>query len=217
MVPDTAPTPKPAMVIKSKDPGAAGNNIRIAFSNVTVDPDNPGNSTLAMAITETDTYTGLKPSTIAGVIGTETTPGSKPGLVHLKASPAPALPKAGDYQLAGGGANPSSVDIDKNTGSGAAFTLEAKRAGADGDKTKVTIKDVDAVAGTFTLIATWSKTTPSPIKVSDIPASSAYELDVTAPTGGVLAAPVAGNVTLSGGADTDTVAALPASTIVLAS
>jgi hypothetical protein len=73
------------------------------------------------------------------------------------------------------------------------------------------------VAGTFTLIAVWNKTTPAPIKVSDIPATSAYELEVTAPPGGTLSAPVAGNVMLSGGADTDTVAALPASIIVLAS
>ena len=216
IVPDTAPAPKAAMLIKSKDPGTAGNSIHLAFSNITLDANNPGNSTLDATLSETNTYTGLKPSTIAGVIGTDApTVGSQSGLVHLKGLTATALPKNGDYQLTGGTAVVAATkDIDKNSGSGAAFTVEAKRVGADGSNTKVTIKDVDTAAGTFTLIASWTKTLTG-VKVSDIAAGCAYEVEISAPPGGVLAAPVAGTITLSGGADTQ--AATPASTVVLAS
>ncbi|MDT7543575.1 MAG: hypothetical protein QOE33_3479 [Acidobacteriota bacterium] len=216
IVPDTAPPPKAAMVIKSKDSGTAGNNIKIEFANVNVNANSPGDSKLDMAITETDTYVGLKPSTIASVLGTDTpSAGSQPGLVHLKGNAAPTLPDNGDYPLTKGGpAATAWADITKNGGGGTAFTLEAKRKGDDGNLTKVSIKKADPATGTFDLIATWSKSLVG-VKVSDVPAGSGYELEVTAPPGGVLAAPVAGVVMLSGGADTQ--AATPASLTVLAS
>src|SRR5439155_26515985 len=110
--------------------------------------DHPVNSTLDMVVTETNTDNGLKLATIARMLGTDAPPaGSQPVLVHLKGAGAPSLPKNNDYSLTGGAAGVAATkDIDKDTGGGVAFTVEAKREGADGNNTKVTIKDVDATA-----------------------------------------------------------------------
>jgi hypothetical protein len=220
IVPDTTAPPKVAMVIKAADAGAAGNNIQVAFSNVQADANNPGNSKMDVTVTERNTYQGLKLNTIKSVIGTDTTQGSQPGLVHLKGAADPTdLPKEGDYQLQGGDdATPkaASKGVTKDAGGGDAFTLEAKRPGQDSNNIVVTVKDLDKTAGTFTLVAVYKRSSAA-IKVSDFPAASptgyAYELAVTPPSGGALSAPAPGTVTLSGGSDQQAAASASASVV----
>jgi hypothetical protein len=96
--------------------------------------------------------------------------------------------------------NPAVLDVANNTG-GKAFTLESKGSDPDALLTKITIKDVNAADLTFTLIATWTKPTTSPIKASDIGATFTYEITVIPPTAGTLSPPAPGTITLSGGSD----------------
>jgi hypothetical protein len=191
IVPDANPPSKTAMVIKAKSAGSTGNFIQIRFSN----PDNtdPTNVKFDVTVTETDAYPGLTPATIQQALG------AQPGLVVLPGTAPTELPQPGSYPLAVTNPNsPASVDIPKNSGSGNAFTLQAKADGPDGALTQVTIKDVTAT--TFTLTAAWMKTATQ-IMASNIGATFDYEITVSAPTGGTLSAPAAGTVTLSGGSD----------------
>jgi len=200
IAPNPVPPPSAALVLTAQDPGATGNNIQVVFSKIVPDTTTPGNTKTDIAVSETDTYTGLTPATIGGVLGVGTTAGQRPGLVHVKTAGAFVLPKAGDYTLAGGNGGKASKDIDKNSGAGAAFTLEAKRDGADGNSIKVTIKDVDATGQTFTLVAAWTKSAAG-VKLSDITTSFGFLIKADPPSGGVFAPPAPTTVVLVGGAD----------------
>jgi hypothetical protein len=205
------PAPKAAMTIQAADPGLAGNNIQVVFSNIVPDPADPTNAdktTFDASITETDTYNGLSfdsasPSFIKTVLGTETVTGTKPGLVHIKDADTPSLPKAGSYPLTGGGAaTKSSVQIPGDP-SGNAFQVEAKKIGQEGRNTTVTISNVDSSAKTFTLIAVWTQTVAG-IKRGSLPGElqgNQYEIKVDKPAGGDFAIPAPGPIGLSGGAD----------------
>ncbi len=207
----SAPAPKPAMSIQAVDPGPAGNNIQVIFSNIVPDPADPTNAdktSFDASITETDTYNGLSfdsasPSFIQTVLGTETITGTTPGLVHIKDADTPSLPKAGIYPLTGGDpTTKSSAPIPGNP-SGNAFHVEAKKVDQDGDNTKVTISNVDSSAKTFTLIAVWTQTVAG-IKRGGLPGAlqgNQYEINVAKPTGGDFAIPAPGPIGLSGGAD----------------
>jgi hypothetical protein len=88
--------------------------------------------------------------------------------------------------------------------SGTAFTLEAKKVGADGNLTQVTVTPV-ADNSSFTLAVTWSKTvsgiTAAGVATLDTAlAPLAYEISIAKPTSG-FAQPQPGTVTLSGGVD----------------
>jgi len=206
----TAPS-APAMVIKAKAPGSSGNFIQIGFSNIRPDPNHSGVDIFDVTVTETNTYTLLTPSTIKEILGTAPSTGKQPGLVYVSSAGDPKLPKAGEYTLSG---DPATRDIDKNAGTDAAFTVNAKSSGDDGARTKVTIKDVDSNANTFTLVATWTKTVEG-IEVKVVEINFAYELTVSPPEGSTtLAVPAPGTITLSGGADTTS--AVPASVTVAA-
>jgi hypothetical protein len=203
--------PKAAMTIQAADPGLAGNNIQVVFSNIVPDPADPTNAdktTFDATITETDTYNGLSfdsasPSFIKTVLGTEIVTGTKPGLVHIKDADTPSLPKADSYPLTGGDAsNKSSVKIPGDT-SGNAFQVEAKKVGQEGKNTTVTISNVDASAKTFTLTAVWTQTVTG-IKRGGLPEGlqgNQYEIKVDKPAGGDFAIPAPGPIGLSGGAD----------------
>lgn len=207
----SAPAPKPAMSIQAVDPGPAGNNIQVVFSNIVPDPADPTNAdktAFDATITETDTYNGLSfdstsPSLIKTVLGTETITGTMPGLVHIKDADTPSLPKAGIYTLTHGGiSTKSSVPIPGNP-SGNAFHVEAKKPGKDGDNTKVTISNVDSSAKTFTLTAVWTQTVTG-IKrgnLAELLQGNQYEINVDKPAGGDFAIPAPGSIGLSGGAD----------------
>ena len=200
LTPGAAPPPKPAILIQAADPGAAGNYIQVVISNVT-------QTTFDATLTETDTYVGLSydqasPSFIKTVLGTETTSGTKPGLVHILAADTPTTPKAGSYALTGGGASAKSAKPVAGDPSGTAFNVEAKKVGKDGDNTTVTIANVDGTAKTFTLSAVWTSSVTG-IQVTDLPAKlagSGYEITVNNPASGY-ALPAAGPIQLSGGAD----------------
>jgi len=210
LTPGTAPSPKPAMVIQAADPGPAGNNIQVIFSNIVPDPGDPTNAaktTFDATVTEMDTYKGLSsdstsPSFIKTVLGTDKAP--KSGLVHVLDADNPSLPKAGVYPLAGGGASANSSAQIPGASSGTAFNVEAKKNGQDGDNTTVTISNVDATAKTFTLTAVWTQSVTG-MKLKDLPdklqGSSKYEIIVNKPNGGDFAIPAPGTIGLSGGAD----------------
>jgi hypothetical protein len=201
ITPGPTPPVKPVMVIKAKTPGATGNTIVIAFTNF----DTGANPKFDAAVSESDTYTGLTSSTIQGILGSTTTDGKQRGLVFLPgAAPAAGIvPKAGVYALAIAGADTAAtVGIPLDPGPGTAFKLQAKADGDEGARTSVEIKDVDAAAKTFTLIASWSKAAPAKILPSDLAATFDYEIAVTPPPGEVsVATPAPGSVLLNGGAD----------------
>jgi len=195
LTPGTAPSPKPVMVIQATDPGLAGNNIQVIFSNIVPDPGDPTNAdktTFDATVTETDMYKGLSidstsPSFIKTVLGTDKAP--KSGLVHVLDTDNPSLPKAGIYPLTGGGASAKSSTQIPGDPSGTAFNVEAKKNGQDGDDTTVAISNVDATAKTFTLTAVWTQSVKE-IKLADLPnklqGSSKYEIIVNKPNGGNL-------------------------------
>ena len=138
------------------------------------------------------------------MVGTETTTGSQPGGVHLLDAETPALPKAGDYPLTGGGASTKAkTGITANSGGGNAFTVEARKNGADGKQTTVTIADVDDTANTFSMTVDWSQTVTG-IKLADLPAKlqgSGYAILVSAPSSGTFGVPADGTYGLQGGSE----------------
>jgi hypothetical protein len=205
-------TSKPAMVISAADPGSAGNNLQVAFGNITPDPANPDDATKTTfdaTITEQESYKQLgvdanAPNFVKKVLGTQTITGSQPGAVHVHDADTPTLPKAGIYPLGGGGNNANSAaNIPANTGGGEAFTVEARKSGGDGDATTVTIADVDTQANTFSLTTAWSQNVTG-IKLADLPGKlqgNSYAISVAPPTSGSFAVPAAGKSGLLGGAD----------------
>jgi hypothetical protein len=186
------------MVITAASPGSTGNFIQITFTGFKPDVD-PAKTKFDVTVIETDTYTGLKPSTIQGILGVSAGAGTLPGLVFVPVIDTTLMPTAGDYPMVAG----TQVQVPKNGGGiGNAFSLQAKTAtdGTDEARTKVTIKDVNVADKTFTLVATWTKSATG-IKAGDIQTNFAYEITVAAPSGLPLVAPAPGSVTLSGGAD----------------
>ncbi|HEY6390954.1 MAG TPA: hypothetical protein VIX89_06740 [Bryobacteraceae bacterium] len=207
LVADATPPAQPAMVISAASPGRNGNHIQITFSNFTPDA-NPANTTFNVLVAETDTYTGLTLATIQQVLGSVAGGGTDPGLVFVPgATPAVMPGVVTDLPLMG---DPATVKLPDGHG-GDSFSVTAKGTGPDGALTKVTIKDPNTGAGTFTLIANWSKP-KSAIKVADIQTNFAYEIAVAAPATGTLLPPAPGTVTLSGGADAESHAATKATT-----
>jgi len=124
------------MVFKAADAGAAGNNISITIANVAAESD-PSETLFDVTVTETETYIGLTPSTIEGILGSDTvTPGTKPGLVKivhasLNADNEKSVPGNATYNLAGGGSG-SNANVSVTTGTksnvtGAQLRIEAAK------------------------------------------------------------------------------------------
>jgi hypothetical protein len=219
VVPGEVESPKPAMVIKAVAEGLPGNDVRVQFSNIVVDPADPSQRTFDARITEMQEYKGLDPATLNTVLGTEAVRGTRPGLVTIPAADVPALPKNGDYQLAAGGAAvKAKKDVAKQAaGPGKAFTVEARRAGVKGNKIKVTIADVDADLNTFTLRAEYVETLLG-LKTGNLPvglagaANSEFMIQASPPPGGAFGVPSPGVVSLTGGREQQ--AATPASATI---
>lgn len=220
LTPSAQPAATPAIMISAADPGQSGNNILITFSNITPDPANPNDptkTTFDAIVVETDTYTNLSfdpasPNFVKKVLGTQTLVGSQPGLVHVLDADNPSAPKSKVYQLGSGGAAAKSLVAVDGDPTGTAFNLEAKKVGLDGDKTKVTISNVDAAGKTLSLVAAWSSQPITGIKVGDLPGKlqqNSYEILAKAPASG-FAVPAAATVGLSGGADPRTASAASA-------
>jgi hypothetical protein len=208
ITPGEAREPEPAMLIEAAAGGLPGNAVKVEFSAITeVAPGDPTKTTFDAKITEKHTYKDLKPDTIKDIIGTEAQRGTQPGLVIITEADKSDLPKAGVYKLAGGGTSAkSSKDIDKQSGSGKAFTVEARSNGKAGDNIKVTIGDVDATAKTFSLTVEYEESIAG-LKIGDLPAKLAgdpgkeFVLKVSPPPGGSFKVPAAGLVSLSHGAE----------------
>ena len=196
--PAPAASPVPAAVIRAVDLGAAGNNIAITIEYITADPD-PNKTTFDIAVDESEIYTGLTMATIQQVLGTETAPGSQPGLVVVKTVQNPSgtpatLPKTA---LGGGGAR-ASLDI-PDAGSKTVFTLEARDPGTDGKLIQVSVTPSGA---TFGLTAEWKKSSTgltSPTLQTRVASDLSYEITAAPPVGGLFSVPAAATTQLTGG------------------
>jgi len=201
--PGKVPPARRAFKWTAAAPGALGNNtaIEVAYPRP-VSPD-----AFRVLVRRTDVYSDLTLSTIEGVLGAGTTPGSRPGLVKLKAAPSTEPPVALVRKpLVRGGAN--EVEVAGSTVT--AFTLVAARdpAGSpDGEEFHVAVSE-PAVDGSFTLTAEWSKTVEN-IDRATAQASLgrfSYLVSVTLPDGSAVPAtlvdlPAAGTFVLGGGTD----------------
>ncbi len=208
ITPGKANAPQPAMLIEAVAEGLPGNGVKVEFSNITVvDPNDSAQTTFDAKITEKQEYPGLKPDTVKSVIGTEVQRGTQPGLVTILDADTPVLPAAGVYPLAGGGDGAKSkTDINKSSGAGKAFTIEARSDGLAGDTIQVTITDVDTIANTFTLKTAYEQSITG-LKIGDLPQKLAgapgkeFVIKVSQPAGGSFGVPAPGLAALTGGAE----------------
>lgn len=208
------PPAQPALIIKATDAGSAGNDIQIEFKNIVPDPVAPLDTAKTIfdaTVTEKETHTlsfdSVSPIFIKTILGTDTTPGSQQSLVHIKDADTPSKPKPGNYTLESGDAtNKATKPVDGDP-TGTAFNLEAKKVGAEGNSTVVSISNVDPTAKTFVMTVEWTNTITK-IKLADLPAklegTNQYIIIVTKPDGsssGFTIIPSVGVFTLNGGAD----------------
>jgi hypothetical protein len=215
----TKKAPNPAISIEALDSGEIGNSIKIKFDNFIPDTTAPldkNKATFDAVVTYEKTYalsydpTATK-TFVKNVLGTETTPGTQPGLVHLKSTDTPdnIKPKANTYKLTGGTASKkSSKPVDRDPSGADAFNLEAFKNGSDGNSINVKIADVSDSNKTFTLTVVWEKTVPGIkstnlevkfgefdylIKIAKPRDASNSEIDYSVPDAGV--------IVLNGGAE----------------
>lgn len=223
--PGPSPPPKPAMILKAAVPGAAGNNIQVAFSNLNVDTTTPADTTFDATITAKETYEGLSydsrnpesPAFIKNVLGTETLTGTSPCLIRVRNADTPSKPQEDSYRLMGGNASTKSSKGIGGDPTRTAFTAEAWKNGDEGDSITATISDVDDATNTFKLVVELKQTTITDIKLSQLPAKlagSGIVLEVKKPDGGDYALPALGTVGLIGGSDAQ--AASTASATIIA-
>jgi hypothetical protein len=220
LAPADVPAPVPAVAFKAIDPGVTGNSIRVKIANVVPfngPPPDPAKATFDLTVTESAVYpvVSVDPAAdtfITKLLGTDTAPLAKPGLVHLKA-PVPAnvlLPKAGKYTLAGGPPRIFAVPQDADATS-TAFTLEA-RDNLTGPTIEVVIGAVDAGKKTFSL--TVNRSASKNVKLDDLLKNNQgfeHAVEASAPKSG-LGVPSAGTFSLAGGADVN--AAVKAQTTI---
>jgi hypothetical protein len=199
--------PQPALLVTAADPGIAGNNITVA---ITKDPDlDPAKAKFDITVVETEVYTGLSAGTIEAVLGTETTPGSKPGLAHVLSGSVDKTLTPVDQTVTFPAGTPGvNATIDINDATPAlVFTLEARKPGPGSAFAKAEISD--AAGGTFTLTLTWERTLTGAKLLTDL-APLSDEITATAPAGGTFSIPAttAAPVALSGGTATASASAV---------
>lgn len=203
IVPAPVASPNPAMIITATDPGSAGNGIKVTITS-TPSAD-PTQTTFTLKVEETDTYTGLTLASISSVLGTDKAAGTTPGLAHVVKGTlaASGLPGAVTKQAFTPGPSAQSVVKDNTATPANWVTLEAKKPGADGALTVVTIANVDTTNKTFDLTLYWTKSSTG-ITLATLQtnlATLSYEIGASAPKGGIFSVPAAGAVQLTGGAD----------------
>ena len=204
----TTSAPVKALEVVAKLAGEIGNAISLTFSDVKPDADTPEDSTCDVRVTFTDRREGLTAAAIGEQLGAPAG-GTMTSLVTLKA-PATGLPKAtAPTKLTG---NPRELAIDLHTGSGTAFTLKIGTGALNADVTAA-VEDVDAGAGTFTLVIALDHAA-SDIKLSARATHLAPIATVTAGSGG-FAPPAPGTVALKGGAPARTQPPVAASAQIL--
>jgi hypothetical protein len=209
--PAETPPPPQALLITAKNAGSTGNDIRIVVTNLRQDPADSTKRIFDATLTQVDTYADLTPDGVKGVLGSSAsfTNGDRPGLVFVSSSSTPSLPKEGAY-------TPTSfvVAVPKDSGTGEAFKLTYRVQDSKATM-NVQISDVSTDAGTFSLVATWSKAVTG-IHVGELQTNFPDHVAVTAPGGGTPTEdPAPGTIVLVGGSDTATAqkasASVPAS------
>jgi hypothetical protein len=205
------------MVISAADAGTAGNNITVEIALTLAADLDPTKATFDVTVTDTEIYAGLTTANIKGILGTETTPGTQPGLAHvLNASvDLTVLPVALTSAAfpAGAAGVKAKLDImDASATPKKAFTLEARKPGPGSQFLTATITAVNSVVKTFTLTLKWrTKVTGAKLLTiqTDL-APLADEITVAPPTSGVLSVPAttAAPVALSGGSATASASAV---------
>ena len=213
LVPPVVPAAKPAATITAADVGAQGNNIRIDLVAHVSSNGDPALATFDITATESETYPGLTMATLESTVGSDTVPGSQPGIAHVLHSSIDntKLPEdQGPIAFPDTPSAKATVDIEDATPD-VVFTLEARKSGSGGHFGSVTVSDVDTTAKTFTLNLKWTHAVTG-AKLSTLAADIAplnYLINVSAPAGGSIAVPAAAtNVALSGGTPTKAASAL---------
>jgi hypothetical protein len=210
IMPRPTPSPFPAIIVRAADPGAGGNNISVAItvSNVVTSPpsNDPTLVPFSIEIQETDSYSGLTMATVESVLGSDTVAGSLPGLVRVVHSSLDSAAVATHCtgNLAG---TPAVFSVTAEGSPPVAFVLSAKKSGADGTLTQVTVTpDISSPSSpgtpTFSLQAMWSKTV-SGITLPQLDAMASalgYEITVSRPSSGAYSVPADSTSMLSGGA-----------------
>lgn len=188
----------PAMLLTAADAGSAGNDIQFAITKVVSAP-NPLQTRLDVALLDRHSYQGLTAATIQSALA------ASHGLVQVSGKvQAGSLPQAVTFTLSGGTATvKASAQFESIQGS-PAFTLVAKKVGVAGNQTRVTVSNVNPNSGSFDLDVIYSA------KVSSIPLDQlgqnsneflAYDIAISAPSGGDLLVPPTGVTHLTGGTD----------------
>lgn len=190
-----AASPIPAAIIKAVDTGPAGNNISVTIANIGTEAD-PTQRKFDITVTETETYNGLTLATVKDALGTT-------GLVHVDSPPGSAsvLDTGGQVTFNNGGSNTKASGSVNDSQSKMIFTLEARDAGADGNKINVTITTPQQ--GVFTLTAQW-KNTSTGVTIgtfqSKVAADLGYLVTAATPAAGIFSVPAVAETNLSGGA-----------------
>jgi hypothetical protein len=217
LVPGTQPAGKPALVIAAREPGAAGNAVTVTFANPTPNAD-PKAATVDVTVTARQSWSLLTATSLESVLGTGAVTGSQPGLVFLT-GPAPdagTIPVEGTVKAAG---SPAEFAIPKE-GDGTAFTLEAlfnsDADAADAALLTVSVANVDAALGSFSLIVDWTKS-QNAVSLDHLQNKNpfAFLVSFAAPDGGLIGPPNAGTIALQGGADTSPTGELTATATAL--
>jgi hypothetical protein len=175
--------------------GPMGNSITITFSNPL-----PSAGTVDVTVTATETYAGLTPASILTTLGT--TAAAASGLVYVTAGSNEMPAAAGPTFLPGPSFQLAVTDAaDAST----AFTLTATNTtdAADAALISVTVTPVTppATPVAFNLTVSWTKSTTAPVTMATLLSTNPFAYLITLPSSvatGPL--PVAGSVTLSGGA-----------------
>jgi hypothetical protein len=217
LVPGTRPAGKPALIIAAREAGAAGNAVSVTFANPIPNADLKA-ATVDLTVSARQSWSRLTAESLQKVLGTGPGTGSQPGLVFL-AGPAPAagtIPVEGTVPAAG---KPAEFAIPKQ-GDGTAFTLEAlfnsDDDAADAALLTVTVAQVDATRGSFSLIVNWTKSQQTASLDALLNKNPfAFLVSFAAPSGGLIGPPNAGTIALQGGADSSPTGALIATATAL--
>jgi hypothetical protein len=201
---------RPTMLVQAANPGAPGNNISVAISNVQLNATPP---TFDLTVTETDIHLGL---TVNGsndgievIIGDEEG-GPNDGLAHiLVGSVNPQLVPLDNQKVTftGGQSNANALaNFMDSSNQNVVFTLQARNPGTDGNLTTATISNLSGSPPTFALTVTWQKTLSGLNMATLFPSIQSgmgYEIVVTPPTTVAPSFPAEGVTELTGGAEAD--------------
>ena len=215
--PSTKPAKALAMVIEAADPGVLSNHIEVTFSK--------SGNLLNMKVESTATYSGTV-AELKALLGTETQPGTQPGLVRFRdqdlSTTPPLLPLPEPIINAPftGGVNGEVLPVPSTTVDRikkasdpleVAFRLVARKPGSGGDHITITISAAQSVV---TFSVKWTHQPPAfdlsaPDILTAINTQFGYMISVSAPPGQTFAEPDVGTILLAGGTDAAKASARP--------